>query len=263
MKKDYTTLPYLRKISFVFLLVTSFCTAGALTVSPARLEVNVDPGTQSQNEFTLINEQDSDLTFYTSVENFEAQGESGTPNFTTTKEGLATWVTIEPSVVIKRGEKIKIPFTIDVPKGADAGGHFAAIFLSTQPPATKGGEVAVGAKVGMLMLVRVSGAIKEDGGVRSFTLKNGGHFVTTLPVDFVYRFNNDGNDRAMPAGNVTIKNNFGMTTKVLNANKNEGNVLPKSVRRFEVKWGEDDELPASASFFSFVKYEMNNFALGL
>jgi hypothetical protein len=162
-----------------------------------------------------------------------------------------------------KGEKIKVPFSIEVPQGADAGGHFAAIFLSTQPPAVKGGEVSVGAKVGMLILVRVSGNIKEDGGIRSFVLKDGGRIVTTLPVDFVYRFNNNGNDRAKPAGSITIRNTFGVKTETLDANAHEGNVLPGSVRRFEIRWGTEDALPASASFFSFVKYEMRNFAMGL
>ncbi len=113
------------------------------------------------------------------------------------------------------------------------------------------------------MLVRVSGEIKEDGGIQTFTLKDGGRLVTTLPVDFVYRFNNNGNDRAKPEGTLTIKNMIGMTAESLDANSREGNVLPSSIRRFEVRWGDQEPLPASASFFSFVKYEMNNFAFGL
>ncbi len=263
MKKNNSNSIYLKKFSFACVLLSSLYITQALTVSPARLELSVDPGVATTDEFTLINEQDSDQVFYTSVENFEAQGESGTPNFTPGKDGLASWVQVAEKITIKKGEKIKVPFTVNVPADADAGGHFAAIFLSTQPPAVSGGEVSVGAKIGMLMLVRVSGDIKEEGGVRSFLLKSGGHFVTTLPVDFVYRFNNNGNDRAKPVGNIVIRNNFGIKTETLNANTTEGNVLPGSIRRFEVRWGEEEALPASASFFSFVKYEMRNFAMGV
>jgi hypothetical protein len=263
MKNKISSAQLLKKFFIIGTLLSSCYIAQALTVSPARLEINVDPGMVSENEFTVINEQDAEQTFYTSIENFEAQGESGTPNFTPTKDGLAAWVKVAESVTLKKGEKVKIPFTVNVPTDADAGGHFAAIFLSTIPPSTNAGEVAVGAKIGMLMLVRVSGEIKEDGGVRSFLLKNGGHFSTTLPVDFVYRFNNNGNDRAKPEGTINIRNTFGITTESLNANEREGNVLPNSVRRFEVRWGKEDALPASASFFSFVKYEMRNFAFGI
>lgn len=263
MKKINSAMLRIRTISLVSLMISSVYFSHALTISPARLEMSVDPGVQAAGEFTIVNEQNSDETYYTSVENFEAQGESGTPNFTPSKDGLASWVEVAPSIVIKKGEKIKIPFTVNAPKDADAGGHFAAIFLTTIPPTTKGGEVSVGAKVGMLLLLRVSGDIKEDGGVRSFTLKNGGHFVTTLPVDFVYRFSNNGNDREKPLGAISIRNMIGLETENLNANPTEGNVLPNSIRRFEVKWGTEEALPASASFLSFVKYEMRNFALGV
>ncbi len=257
-------MTYLKKVSLACILISSFYVANALTISPARFDdLAADPGTTVSGEFTIINEQDSEQTYYTSVENFEAQGESGTPSFSNNKEGLASWVQVVEKVTIKKGEKIKIPFTITVPADADAGGHFAAVFLSTIPPATKGGEVAVGAKVGMLILLKVNGDIKEEGGVLSFFLKNGSHFTTMLPIDFVYRFNNNGNDRVKPTGTTTIRNMLYMTTKELNANPNDGNVLPNSIRRFESRWGDEEPLPASAAYFTHVQYEMRNFALGI
>lgn len=263
MKKHITNISYIKKVSLACVIASSVFFTQALTISPARLEFAADPGTNVAGEFTIVNEQDSDQIYYTSVENFEAQGESGTPNFTKSKEGFSSWVQVVEKVEIKKGEKIKVPFTVNVPQGADAGGHFAAIFLSTIPPTTGAGEVSVGAKVGMLMLLKVNGDIKEDGGVVSFVLKQGGHVVTSLPVDFVYRFNNNGNDRIKPTGTTTIKNMFGMTTQQINANSNEGNVLPNSVRRFEMKWGSEEPIPASAPFFDHVGYQMRNFALGL
>lgn len=263
MKKDLSRMTYFKKVSFVCILISSLYTAQALTISPARLEFASDPASVVTNEVTITNEQDSDQTYYTSVESFEAQGESGTPSFTPSKEGFPSWVQVVDKIEIKKGEKIKIPFTVSVPANADAGGHFAGICLSTIPPATKGGEVAVGAKLCMLMLLKVNGDIKEDGGVISFVTKDGSRIMTSLPVDFVYRFSNNGNDRVKPNGTTTIKNMIGFTTKELNANANEGNVLPHSVRRFEMKWGNEEALPVSASFFTHVQYEMRNFALGV
>lgn len=254
---------FVKRLTLATMLASSVFFAQALNISPARLEFSADPGTTAQGEFTILNEQDTDQVYYTSVENFEAQGESGTPNFTKSKDGLASWVQVVDKVEIKKGEKLKIPFTVTVPQGADAGGHFAAIFLSTIPPATGAGEVSVGAKIGMLMLLKVNGPIKEDGGVMSFALKQGGHVVTALPVDFVYRFNNNGNDRVKPMGTTTISNMFGMSVEKINANSNEGNVLPSSIRRFEMRWGKEDPIATSAPFFDHVSYEMRNFALGL
>lgn len=263
MTVSRTAKTKLKSVMLVGLLLASFGYASALTISPARLELGANPGDVVEQEFTIINEQDTDQVYYTSVENFEAQGESGTPNFIREDIGFSSWVEVAEKVTIKKGEKLKVPFKISVPADADAGGHFAAIFLSTVPPSSVGNEVSVGAKIGMLMLLRVSGDIKEEGGVLSFSTKDNKKFVTTLPIDFIYRFNNNGGDRVKPLGTLSIKNSIGMTTESLNANKNEGNVLPSSVRRFEVRWGDEEPIPASASFFSFVSYEMRNFALGL
>lgn len=263
MKKILFHITHLKKVSFACILLSSLYSASALTISPARFELTADPGKATTNEFTIVNEQNSDQIYYTSVENFEAQGESGTPNFTTDKVGFASWVQVVDKVAIKKGEKITIPFTTNIPQNADAGGHFAAICLTTTPPAVGGGEVSVGAKICMIMLLKVSGEIKEDGGVSSFFLKSGNRFVTILPINFVYRFNNNGNDRVKPAGTTTIRNMIGLTTEEINANPTEGNVLPGSIRRFEITWGSGEPLPASASFFSHVQYETRNFALGL
>ena len=244
-------------------LTLSVITAQALTVSPARAELTADPGETISDSFLVINEQDTEQTFYTSIENFESQGETGTPNFTASKEGLPTWIKVDEKVTLKKGERVKIPYTITVPTDADAGGHFAAIFLSTVPPSAGDSQVSVGAKVGMLVLLKVTGNVKEQGGLISFTIKEGKKVLTNLPLNFVYRFKNDGNDRVKPEGEIIIKNTFGGEVAKLDANKAMGNVLPSSVRRFEVHFGDKEAPAVSAPFFDHVRYQADNFALGM
>jgi hypothetical protein len=245
-------------------ILASVFTVSALTVSPARLELSADPGKTVEGEFTLINEQGTTETFYTSTQNFDAQGESGTPSFSEATQGLATWVKVVDKITLAPGERIKVPFSIVLTSDADAGGHFAAIFLSTtQPKAGDAGQVSIGAKVGMLILLRVNGEIKENGGVQSFSVKDKTNFVTSLPVTFVYKFQNTGNDRVMPKGNISIRNTAYFETASLDANPQAGNVLPNSTRRFEVTWGSSAPIDPAAPFFDHVKYQANNFALGL
>jgi hypothetical protein len=240
-------------------------TAQALTVSPARAEPTADPGETIQDSFLIINDQNEDQTYYTSVEAFESQGETGTPNFTISKEGLPSWIQVESKVTLKKGERVKIPYSISVPQGTSPGGYFAAIFLSTVPPTTKEGEVSVGAKVGMLVLLKVTGTVKEEGGLASFTLKDNKKIITNLPANFSYRFNNTGSDRVNPEGTIAVRNMIGMKVGEVDANKAKGNILPNSVRKFDVAFGESSEkVPAvDASFFENVSYQMDNFALGV
>lgn len=246
------------------LLLGGAITAQALTISPARMEIeSVDPGATVEKDFLLVNEQATAETFYVSVQNFDAQGETGTPNFSDSKEGLASWVKVVDKVTIKPGERMKVPFSIAIPGNADAGGHFAAIFLTTTPPsASEGGQVAIGAKIGMLILLTVSGDIKEEGGVRNFSIDGGSRFVSSLPVTFTYRFSNGGNDRIKPQGNIVIRNSLYFKTEEIDANPQAGNVLPKSTRKFSVTWGNEKALDPAAPFFDHVKYQWRNFALG-
>ncbi len=264
--------------SFVFATIVSLTVgvlfthnAFALTVSPIKLELSGDPGKVVSGEFYLLNEQNEEKTFYASFENFEAQGETGTPNFTPGTEGLATWITAPTQITLKPAEQKTVALSIQVPAGAEPGGHFAAVFWSTTPPQVEGGgQVAVGAKIGILVLLKVSGETKEGGGVLEFSSQQGRKFFSSLPISFIYRFQNSGGDRVKPEGEIKIRNIFGGTSATLSANKNMGNILPDSVRKFEVSWideeiGSPSEVPqggAGEGFFGMAAKEWNNFTFG-
>jgi hypothetical protein len=238
----------------------------ALTLTPIRLEVSGEAGTVLHEEMTLINERATDQTFYSSYANFEAQGETGTPTFVDAHDDLGTWMQAPASVSLKAGESKIVPFTITIPKGAEAGGHFAALFWGTTPSNTTTSQVSIGAKVGTLVLLRVNGTITESGGILDFTTKAKQVFFTSRPVTFHYRFENSGVDRIKPTGSVVIKNSIGLTTTSVTANTTEGNILPRSIRKFETVWqgkdGSDLGDTMHEGYFGAVKREWRNFAFG-
>lgn len=246
----------------VIVLIFGTSVTNALTISPARVEISADPGTTVSGVLTLMNEEGYEKVYYSSSQNFEAQGESGTPAFTSSNEGLASWINLSPSLSFTKGkgQEMKVPFTITVPKDADPGGYFAAIFFSTIPSVGKG-DVSVGAKVGSLVLLHVNGNIKQDASILGFTTSDNSFFYTALPISFSYRFNNNGGDRINPTGSITIRDTVWITTTKLAANPTQGNILPGSVRKFTVTWG-DDSTSVPTNFFEAVKYEWDNFALG-
>jgi hypothetical protein len=240
--------------------------AQALTVAPARLELEAKPGVNLDAQFTVINEEARARTFYVTTENFEAQGETGSPNFVPGTTGLASWITAPQQVTLAPREAHTVPFVIHVPANADPGGYFAAVFLSDTPPVATGSqtEVTVGSKIGVLVLLRVLGDIKEGGGLIEFSPKDHQTTFTALPVNFYYRFQNTGADRVEPQGKLTIKNTIGLTAATIAANPSEGNILPGSTRRFEVMWGTAPQADASSTsgFFGKAGYEWHHFALG-
>jgi hypothetical protein len=253
------------KHSFVIvaLLATLFFTAKAeaLTIAPARFEVTTDPGTDVGGTVTLLNDQDAPITFYTSYENFVAGDDnSGTPKFIGGDTGLATWMESPAEISLAPGEVQKVDFTIHVPQDATPGGYFGAIFWNTVPPS--GGQVSIGAKVGMLVLLSVSGDITEGGGITAFDRAGHGFFYTALPINFSYTFRNDGSDRVQPSGTLSIRDTVFLRAKQLDANSAKGNVLPASERSFALNWSKHSQ-SAPQGFFKAVGYEWRNFALGL
>ncbi len=261
---------FYKKIVIASLFVICFSVfspnAKALTVSPVRFEVSADAGEEIIDSIILYNDTDVTQNLYTSYANFEARGESGTPAFLEEKTDLATWIKTNPNVVIQPGESKIVPFTIKIPSDVQPGGYFATIFFGTVPPEGSGSQLSIGAKTGVLVLLRVNGEIDEKGGILEFGTVNNQTFFTALPVSFTYRFQNSGSDRVKPDGFVNIKNIFGGEAAKLIANPVDGNVLPESVRRFEVVWNDDgnsvDPLSDKASFFEKVSFEWKNFAFG-
>jgi hypothetical protein len=62
-------------------------------------------------------------------------------------------------------------------------------------------------------------------------------------------------------GSVRIKNSFWITSEILDANKNEGSILPGSARTFEAVWGASS-LTKEESFWGNVKKEFRDFHFG-
>lgn len=247
--------------------------AFALTISPVRMEISGDPGQTLRGELELFNEQQESKIFYSSTANFEARGESGAPYFLSDiNTGLALWINVQDSVVLKASERKTISYTIQIPQGTEAGGYFAAIFWGTSPPGRQGGEqVSVSGKLGILILLSVNGELKEGGGLLDFKIDESRRVVSSFPITFAYRFSNDGSGRVQPIGELKIKNLFGLTAATLNANSGNGNVLPGSIRKFKVVWAEkNQEKPAVVSvekeenkgFFFVAGNQWRNFALG-
>ncbi|MCI5051336.1 MAG: DUF916 domain-containing protein [Candidatus Pacebacteria bacterium] len=257
MKKFYASFITLAAL---FAALTFSPSASALTVTPAILEISGDAGTTLVGTVRLYNESDRTQTFFTSYENFEPSDDSGTPRFIGAEDGLATWINATASVTLAPQERTEVPFTVTIPANAEPGGYFSAIFFGTQPPSPDGGIVAIGGRLGILTLLRVNGDIPEAGGVLEYDTVDGERFYTMPPVEFEFRFSNDGGDRVIPRGDIEIKNTFGQVRETILANTVEGNVLPGSARRFRTTWEANEAEPQG--FFGKVKAQFNDFHFG-
>lgn len=243
--------------------------AKALTIIPPSFEFNVTPGQSVDLEVKLFNETQNPLELYSEVTAFGAAGESGDPsyNFNEPLSGLSSWVTVEKGpFALAAGERKTIPVKINVPADAEPGGQYAVVFFSTQPPKVEGGQgVAVGTKLGTLLLARVAGNVVEKGSIKEFAL-GGAKVFNRLPVNFVTRFQNTGNVHLRPAGTISVTNLFGQISGSVDVNPTKGATLPNSVRRYESTWGDGTVATGATNawsgFWQEFGNEWNNFAFG-
>lgn len=242
--------------------------ASALSLSPVRIEISGNPGETVTKEMVVTNESEGNSVYYSSYSNFEASGDTGSPSFVEPKNDIGTWMSTTASIDLKAKEAKTISFSIEIPKDAEPGGHFGAIFWGTNPNGGSSG-VAVGSKTGILVLLSVNGDVKEDGGLVDFKIKDNKIFYNTLPVSFTYRFRNDGGDRIKPVGKIVMHDLFYIPEDKIDANLGGGNVLPSSTRRFNVDWVKNPRLkdyvaPSGVlgKFFDQAVYQWNNYAFG-
>jgi len=263
-------LNYKKIFLSIFLTLAVFSlgrSAHAITLSPVRIEVSGDPGSVIQSKVKILNEGDEKATLYKSAEGFEGEGETGTPKLNGSREGLPSWINTEDKIEIEAGAVEEIPVAIVVPSGTDGGGYYGALCWNENPPSLDTSDVSIGAKICSIVLVNVSGDVKEGGGILEYSLAKKTTYYNALPVSFTYRFQNSGNALIKPDGEVVIRNILGMKAETLNANPVDGNVLPRGgIRKFEVMWskGSDNfqDIESLKGFFNTAKYQWKNFALG-
>lgn len=204
-----------------------------LTISPLKFELKAKRGQELVKEVTLGNASSSLVSIETSARDFVAEGEKGKPRFVPEEQSpwsMSRWVKAEPARFdLQAGERKKIKVIIRIPKDAEPGGHYAAILFSSAP--SRGGQTAVVAKLGSLILLRVAGKIVEKGSIASLVAPR---LVERGPIDFKLRFENKGNVHLKPQGKLKIWRLWGRP--LVNLNVGGENVLPKSARLFPARW---------------------------
>ena len=207
----------------------------AVTVGPAKLDYSVNPGNTIEGNFYLKNEEGEDQSFWPSYEKFTE--DNGQKKFLKDESDLASWINTETPVVLKAGEAKTVPYTIKIPKNAEPGGHFAVIWWSTAPPASQGSAaVSVVTRAGILLMVRVSGDVREGGQLTNFSTGKSKKIFWSFPVALETTFQNEGNVHLKPTGIIVVKNILGQTKGIVKVNEGLLQILPDSKRSFENIW---------------------------
>lgn len=217
-----------------------------LEISPPLVDLKLNPGDVKEIQINVRNVTSDTLEVSGQINDFVAEGEEGQPKLLL-EEGeespysIKAWVTGLESVTIKPQERKSLKAVINVPRDAAPGGHYGVVRFTGTPPELKDSGVSLSASVGTLVLVNISGDVKESAKIAEMYTSQNDKKRSVFeygPITLGVRLENDGNVHFKPGGTVRVVNMFGKELASFQLNDKGGNVLPGSTRKFEQQLGQ-------------------------
>ncbi len=235
-----------------------------LGISPAVLELELEPGETARRQLKLFNETDQEIYLSGVIEIFQPRGEEGQAKILPPEIGnqAVGWLKLPlNSVSLKPGEFVNAPLVFEVPETADVGGYYlAAVWETAAGPKKNISQIEITSRVGALIFLTVAGEVEEKLEIVEFSSSEKGFFGFGRPIEFLVRLENKGNVHLKPRGQIVFKNIFGRPVESLNLNPGGRKILPNSVGRLSTFWPAEAQ---KASFFgSGLVRELKNFRIG-
>lgn len=205
----------------------------AVTVGPAKIEYRTDPGAVINDTLLLINEGGTKQTFWPTFEKFtEVNGEK--QFFPGEPAELDNWIKLPKSITLEPKEQKSIPFTIEIPKNAPPGGHFAVIWWGAVSSSEGPKQMSIVTRAGILVYLQVSGEVNESAELLKFAPEGEKFFWGKMPENFVVLFKNSGNTYLKPQGEINVKNIFGSKLVTLAVNNVNIILLPEGEKNLQI-----------------------------
>jgi hypothetical protein len=214
----------------------------ALEIAPPVLNLTGNPGQVLKAQISLRDVSNGALRVTGELNDFTASGEDGTPKIIMDDSepspySLKSWVAPLPQLLLKPRQIENLPVTIRIPADAAPGGYYGVVRFTATAPELDDTGVSLSASLGALILLRVSGDVKENLAIEEFSVATPSGTVKNMfestPLTFVQRVKNNGNIHEQPVGQVIITDMFGKKIAGVNVNLPPRNILPQTIRKFE------------------------------
>lgn len=207
-----------------------------LVVAPARQVIQSDPGKTISFAVRFYNTGENSISGIFKSADFIVDNKEGVPTFLDKNENLSNryaaskWVSLNAAEgTIPPGDMFIISGKIEIPKDANPGGKYFAVFFEPSTDigeydGSNSGESSVSVRIAGLVYLRVSGPISEGAEARLHTPL----FSEHGPVDITAEIKNKGDYHITPKGNIVIKDIFGR--KIAEEALEEVNIFPDASR---------------------------------
>lgn len=218
-------------VSIIFATLPT--SAHALTIYPIKEEVEISPGTQQELEITLRNDTSFVEIISLRAQAFEAGDVEGVPRFVKNKPHVK-WVSLpQKDIVLQAGQSETINFSLTVPRKAEPGGYYLAVFASAKPEGETN-TITYTNELGVLYFISVAGDIIRDMKVEDVIVRP--NVFGNTHTDVQYTLKNNGTIHELPYGMLTIKNIFSSEHIDIPINAEEARLLPQTTRTLTQSW---------------------------
>src|SRR3989338_8622625 len=174
--------------------------AHALTISPLRHTVVIDPGREEEVTMVITNDSASAILLTPDIDAFQLDPETGRAIFGARDEAVSWVKSRAQRLALDPGEKRELVFRIAVPKAAEPGSHYLGLFVGTAPAE---GMVGIGSRVGTLLFLHVSGAVREEVTREDFFAARS--WYARPPIELSLWLKNNGTIHVVPAGELVLQ----------------------------------------------------------
>jgi hypothetical protein len=175
-----------------------------------RVELELEPGQRAEDHFAVTNQSMRAAVFAIQAADgyFTAQGRFNMLDQPGDSVDAGTWIDVERRVEVGPGETVVVPFSVDVPAGAEPGDHAAGIAAAlTSAEAAEGDEPGMGvvSRFGFRVMVRVAGELRPGLEIRQVGAAYDLSWNPFKPGRLVVGFDlaNTGNTRLLVTGEVS------------------------------------------------------------
>lgn len=205
----------------------------SIVLSPASERFEVDAGEAVRKTFTVINDGTVEFDFKVYATPYSVSDGSYLPNYEekASNADVYTWVAFDQDrFTLQPGEKVDVPYTIDVPADAAPGGHYGVVFAETEAKEDNSGQISRNKRVGAILALTVEGETVLEGqqiGAQIDWLQLGGQINGLLTVE------NTGNTDFVMTDKITVNNILG---PIAYEKQSERLILPKTTREVQLTW---------------------------
>lgn len=206
-----------------------------LTISPPLKEITIGPGLlEATSYLTLQNNTTESITAHLQLVDLRALGEYGGNSLDKAnlpdKYNLADWMKLPggDTVVISKGETVKVEVKITNRADLSPGGHYGAIIVTPAGGSSVNSNINISQQLISLLFVKKVGGEVFGLELEPLQLKN----HSDVPQEVTTRFKSTGNVHVVPRGYIEVTDPAGRVVAKGILNQDSSIILPGSTRQF-------------------------------